>query len=263
MDGEGLDARASDALPERDLEFARSILPRLRGALHAYFDSSVDGLERVPSGPALLVGNHSGGSSPVESVVFVVEYLEHFGLQRPLYWLGHELLLRLPVVGPFVQRCGVIPADRDAAVATLRAGGHVVVYPGGELDLHRPWTARHEIRFEGRSGFVALARDAGVPIVPVVSSGGQSTYLPLTDGRGLARRLGLDRVVRLKVLPVALALPWGVSIGPLPHVPLPARVRVRVLDPIDVSGISDEEIPTAYSDIVAIMQKGLDELAAT
>lgn len=249
-------------MPERDLEFARSILPRLRRGLRAYFDSSVDGLERVPSGPALLVGNHSGGSSPIESVVFVVEYLDHFGLERPLYWLGHELLLRLPVVGPFVQRCGVIPADRDTAIETLRAGGHVVVYPGGELDLHRPWTARNEIRFEGRSGFVALARDAGVPIVPVVSSGGQNTYLPLTDGRNLARDLRLDRLLRLKVLPVALALPWGISIGPLPHVPVPARVRVQVLDPIDVRGIRDDEIPTVYADIVAIMQKGLDELTA-
>jgi len=247
-------------LPPRDLEFARAVLPRLRGALQAYFDSSVDGLEKVPDGPALLVANHSGGSTPVESIVFVVEYLDRLGVERPLYWLGHDALLRLPVVGDFVRRCGVIPAGWDVAADTLRAGGQVVVYPGGELDLHRPWTARHEIRFEGRSGFVALARDAGVPIVPIVGTGGQSTYLPLTDGRGLAKAFGIDRLVRLKVLPVAFALPWGVSIGPLPHLPLPARIGVQVLDPIDVSGVTDDEIPTTYADIVATMQKALDEL---
>jgi 1-acyl-sn-glycerol-3-phosphate acyltransferase len=251
---------STDRLPPRDLEFARTVLPRLRGALQAYFDSSVDGLEKIPEGPALIVANHSGGSTPVESIVFVVEYLDRLGVERPLYWLGHDALLRLPIVGDFVRRCGVIPAGWDVAADTLRAGGQVVVYPGGELDLHRPWTARNEIRFEGRSGFIALARDAGVPIVPVVATGGQNTYLPVSDGRGLAKALGIDRLVRLKVLPVAFALPWGVSIGPLPHLPLPARVGVQVLDPIDVSGGAADEDPTAYADIVATRPTSLDEL---
>ena len=100
------------------------------GALQAYFDSSVDGLEKVPDGPA-LVANHSGGSTPVESIVFVVEYLDRLGVERPLYWLGHDALLRLPVVGDFVRRCGVIPAGWDVAADTLRGRSRAVVYPGG------------------------------------------------------------------------------------------------------------------------------------
>ena len=236
------------------------MLPRLRGALQAYFDSSVDGLEKVPDGPALLVANHSGGSTPVESIVFVVEYLDRLGVERPLYWLGHDALLRLPVVGDFVRRCGVIPAGWDVAADTLRAGGQVVVYPGGELDLHRPWTARHEIRFEGRSGFVALATRRRRPDRADRRDRRAEHVSPVDRRAGIGEGVRHRPVRAAEGAPVAFAFPWGVSIGPLPHLPLPARIGVQVLDPIDVSGVTDDEIPTTYADIVATMQKALDEL---
>ena len=117
----------------------------------------------------------------------------------------------------------------------LGRGHSVLVYPGGDVDTHRPWTARHEIRFDGRKGFLRLAKEAGVPIVPVVSVGGQDTFLPLTDGRAAARFLRLDKLARLKVLPVSLALPWGLNVGDfLGHIPLPAKIRMELMEPIDV-----------------------------
>ena len=40
------------------------------------------------------------------------------------------------------------------------------------------------------------------------------------------------------------------------------RGVVHIPEKIDVRGIRDDEIPTVYADIVAVMQKGLDELTA-
>ena len=89
--------------------------------------------------------------------------------------------------------------------------------------------------FNGRKGFIRLALEKDVPIVPVVSIGGQETALFLSRGERLARLLRLDRLFRLKVLPISLALPWGLNIGDmLGHVPLPAKITIEVLPPIDL-----------------------------
>lgn len=246
-------------LAARDLSFARTLAVVLHDVFRMYFRPEIEGMENVPRGPVLFVANHSGGSSTPDSVVFIVELIERFGLDWPLVWMGHDALLRLPVLGPFLRRCGVVPARPGAARAALRAGAAVVVYPGGELELHRPWVARNEIRFEGRTGFVRLAREAGAPIVPVVSSGGQNTYLPISDGRRAAHLLRLDRAFDLKALPLSLAVPWGVN-SLLPFLPLPAKLRIRILAPIDVDAEYGDDVQAAYTGIETRMQHALTEL---
>jgi 1-acyl-sn-glycerol-3-phosphate acyltransferase len=249
---------------ERDLGFAEPLLPGIAGLVRRYFHTSVKGLERIPADqPVLFVANHSGGTPSPDSVAFILSYIDRFGIDKPLYWLGHSLVMSAPGLGRFLRRCGVLPASPGVARSVLDRGGSLVVYPGGEVELHRPWTARNEIRFLGHTGFVRLAMEAGVPIVPVVSAGGHNTYLPLTDGRGLARRLGLDRRFNLKVLPISLAVPWGVNIGDfLLHVPLPAHISIEVLDPIDVRAEFGDDVDAAYRRVVRLMQRKLDEMSS-
>lgn len=260
---------SSPAIPEevrgdlaaRDLSRVEPLLPALSWLVRCYFRAEVRGLDRLPDVPVLFVGNHSGGVNSPDSVVFILAYLERFGLERPLYWLGHSLVMSLPVVGTLLRRAGVLPASSQAARSALESGASVVVYPGGEVELHRPWTARNEIRFLGRTGFLRLARDAGVPLVPVVSHGGHHTYLPLTDGRGIARALRLDRLLNLRTVPISLALPWGLNVGFLGHLPLPAKILVEVLDPIDVQDRFGDDLDAAYRHVTGLMQATLDSLA--
>ena len=248
-------------LSSRDLHFAEAAIPAIRQAMQRYFRSSVEGIEHIPGGPSLLVANHSGGMVTPDSIVFILEYLDRFGVDRPLYWLGHEALMRLPVIGDFMRRCGVLPASPEAAAAALDAGATVIVYPGGELEQHRPWTKRNEIVFHGRTGFIRLAARTGVPIVPVVSAGAHNTYLPITDGRALARALGLPRLLNLKALPISLAVPWGLNVSDLLlHIPLPARIQVRVLEPMAVPRRPD--LDAEYSRVVSAMQVALDAMVA-
>lgn len=250
-------------IDRRDLAPVEPVLPVLVGLVRRYFRAEVEGLEHIPDDPVLLVGNHSGGAGSPDSVVFILEFLDRFGVDRPLYWLAHELLMALPGLGDLLHRFGVVTATPDAARSILERGGSVMVYPGGEVELHRPWTARNELRFEGRTGFLRIARDTGAPIVPVVAHGGHNTYLSLTDGRGLARRLGLDRLANLKTFPVSLGMPYGIDIGGiLPHLPFPAKIRIRVLEPIDVAARFGDDLDAAYAHVTTEMQRTLDELAA-
>jgi 1-acyl-sn-glycerol-3-phosphate acyltransferase len=112
---------------------------------------------------------------------------------------------------------------------------------------------------------VRLALDADVPIVPVVSIGGQETALFLSRGEALARLTGLDRVARLKVLPISLALPWGLNVGDfLGHLPLPAKIVTEVLPAIDLRAEfgDDPDVDQVYAEVVARMQDALDTLSA-
>jgi 1-acyl-sn-glycerol-3-phosphate acyltransferase len=266
-DSEALIRGAAPDLDARDPEFIRFQLPGMWLIASLYFRAEVRGLERIPEeGPVLLVGNHSGGNMTPDSLVFLLAFNAYFGVERPLYILAHSLVTSWPVIGPFLRRWGVITAGPKAARAALEVGASVLVYPGGDVETHRPYRARHRIRFAGRKGFLRLARDAGVPIVPVVADGGQETYLPLTDGRRLAEALRLDRIGRLKVLPVSLALPWGLNVGDLlGHIPLPVKIRIEALEPIDVVkrfGREGADSDEAYGYVTERMQEALTALAA-
>lgn len=258
-------AGAAAELDARDPEFIRYQLPGMWLFSTLYFRAEVTGFDRVPEGPVLFVGNHSGGNMTPDSMVFMLAFNTYFGVERPVYALAHSLVTSWPVLGRLAKRWGIVTAGPKAARAALDRGASVLVYPGGDVDTHRPWTARHEIRFDGRKGFLRIARDAGVPIVPVVSVGGQDTYLPLTDGRRVAELLRLDKIARLKVLPVSLAVPWGLNVGDfLGHVPLPAKIRMEVLEPIDVVERfgRDADSDEAYDYVVSRMQESLTALAA-
>ena len=264
-DGEQVAGGTSRGLPpmlaERDLTWARDLLPVVSTVVNTYFRTEVHGMARIPDGPVLLVANHSGGFGSPDSTVFVLGWFDAFGVERPLYWLGHSLLMQIPGLSTFMRRCGVLEATPESALVALRAGTSVIVYPGGEVELHRPWTERNQVQFHGRTGFLRLAREAGVPIVPVVAQGAHNTYLPLTDGRRIARTLGLDRRLNLKTFPASLALPWGLNVGGLlPHLPLPAKIRIEVLDPMDVSAYG-EDLESAYRDVTGAMQSTLSRLA--
>jgi 1-acyl-sn-glycerol-3-phosphate acyltransferase len=124
--------------------------------------------------------------------------------------------------------------------------------------VHRPSWESARVDFGGRKGFIRLAKRKRVPLVPVVSIGGQETALFLSRGEGLARLFGLDRMFRLKVLPLSLALPWGINVGDLlGHWPLPAKLTIQVLSPIDVA---DMDVDEAYERVIDRMQTVLADL---
>jgi 1-acyl-sn-glycerol-3-phosphate acyltransferase len=249
----------------REPEFIRRTLPVVGGLLRRYFRADVRGMDHIPAtGPVLLVGNHSGGNVPADTFLFTVEFTARFGADRPFYQLAHDLVMVWPGLG-FLRRYGTIRASRAAARAALAAGAAVLVYPGGDYETHRPSWQSSRVDFDHREGFLTLAHELDVPIVPVVSIGGQETALFLTRGERLAHALRLDRSLRLKVLPVSLALPWGLNVGDLlGHLPLPAKVTIHVLERIDLRERfgPEPDFDDVYDHVVGVMQCELDELAA-
>jgi 1-acyl-sn-glycerol-3-phosphate acyltransferase len=252
-------------LDERDPDFIRERLPRLWLAASIWYRGEVRGLGNIPdSGPVLLVGNHSGGNMTPDTIVFTLAFSTYFGVERAFYQLAHNLVLSMPGLGQ-LRKFGTVAASQANARKALRTGAALLVYPGGDYEVHRPTSQRNRVDFGGRKGFIQLALDEHAPIVPVVAIGGQETALFLSRGERLAQMLALDRLFRLKVLPISLALPWGLNVGDmLGHLPLPAKITVETLPAIDLESEfgPDPDVDEVYDHLIRLMQDTLDALAA-
>jgi 1-acyl-sn-glycerol-3-phosphate acyltransferase len=246
-------------LDQRDPDYIRDQLPGTWLLASLYFRADVRGLDRIPAeGPVLLVGNHSGGNVPPDTFVFTLAFCSYFGVERPFYQLAHNLVVSAPPLG-WLRKFGTVAANHENAELALKSGAALLVYPGGDYEVARPSWERHKVGFDGRTGYVRLARDAGVPIVPVASVGGQETALFLTRGQWLAKLLMTDKLLRVKGIPISISLPWGINISDFAgHIPLPAKITIEVQEPIEVDG--DDE---AVNDkVLASLQAGVDRLAA-
>jgi 1-acyl-sn-glycerol-3-phosphate acyltransferase len=267
--GESLKEVVSNRVPEADLDdrdpdYIRETLPGLWLLASFYFRADVRGLDRIPAdGPVLIVGNHSGGNVTPDTMVFTLAFSGHFGVERRLHPLVHNLVLAMPL--PYrLAKYGCVAASHDNARLALERGGVVLVYPGGDWEVHRPSWESDKVDFAGRKGFIKLALDNDVPIVPLVAVGGQETAVFLSRGDRLASALRLDKLFRLKVLPVSLSIPWGLNVGDmLGHWPLPAKLTVEAMEPIHLRERfgRNPDVDEVYEQLTETMQAKLDELS--
>lgn len=250
-------------LDQRDPDYIREQLPGLWLLASLYFRADVRGLDRIPNdGAVLLVGNHSGGNLPPDTFVFTLAFSSYFGVERPFYQLAHNLVVSMPGLGS-LRKFGTVAANHDNATLALKSGAALLVYPGGDYEVFRPSWKRHDVDFGGRKGYVTLAREAGVPIVPIASIGGQEAALFLDRGQWLARLLRVDKMARLKSVPILLAPPWGLAVSDMvPRLPLPTKIAIEVQDPIDAADIAAGDDDDIDARVLHSLQSGVDRLAA-
>jgi 1-acyl-sn-glycerol-3-phosphate acyltransferase len=231
-----------------------------------WFRMEVEGWEHIPEPPALLVGIHSGAPFVWDAWTVGVQWWRHFGRTRPLHGTAHDALMAMPLVGGYFRKMGVLPAAPDSITAALAAGRDVALWPGGERDSLRPWTRRDEAILAGRMGFIRLAIRSCVPIVPIATIGGPDSMPVLTRGRRLARAMRLDKVARLKLFPIAVQAPWGISPAVLPEIPLPTKIRTAFRPAIELDCEPDraedqDYVAARYREVCRSIQSGMDMLA--
>ncbi len=231
-----------------------------------WFRMEIEGWEKLPPPPALLVGIHSGAPFVWDAWTVGIQWWRRFGTDRPLHGTAHDVLMAAPLVGAYFRRMGVLPAAPDSIAAALAAGRDVALWPGGEVDSLRPWKDRDKAVLAGRKGFVRMAISSGVPIVPISTVGGPDSMPVLFSGRKLARWLRLDKMARLKAFPIGLSAPWGLSPSVLPEIPLPTKIRTAFQDPVEVDtdlarADDDAYVEEKYEEVRASIQAGMDTLA--
>jgi 1-acyl-sn-glycerol-3-phosphate acyltransferase len=253
-------------LDEPDWEFFETQKYFWNPLMDYWFRMEVEGWENLPPAPALLIGIHSGGPFPWDAWTVGVQWWRHFGRARPLHGTAHDALMATPIVGAYFRRMGCLPARSDSITAALAAGRDVALWPGGERDSLRAWSQRDEAILAGRTGFIKLAIRSGVPIVPIATVGGPDAMPVLATGQRLARALRLDKVAQIKMFPIALQAPWGLSPALLPEVPLPTKIRTAFEKPIELDSdperVDDKDyVQERYELILDRIQAGMDRLA--
>jgi 1-acyl-sn-glycerol-3-phosphate acyltransferase len=260
------------SLDLRDPQMIQNWMPIWDWFYQHYFRVQTSGWEHIPQERALLVGSHNGGLACPDMVMMMHDWFRRFGTERPVYGLMHPQVWKAnPPLARLAAQIGALEAHPKMAIAALRRGASVLVYPGGAQDVFRPHRQRHQIHLAGRQGFIKLALREQVPIIPAISVGAHDTLMVLADFYPQVKQLnawGMPWLLNLdpQVFPIYLGLPWGLSIGPLPNLPLPVQIHTRVCPPIvferygtDAAGDRDY-VMACYDQVQTQMQQELDAL---
>lgn len=228
------------SLDDRNPATIEALMPLWQWAYDHYFWVQSDGWEKVPAGQVLIVGSHNGGIAAPDMHMAIYDWMRHFGPQRPVYGLMHRYIWDiLPGFSQIATQVGALRAESRLALAAFQRGASVLVYPGGGQDVFRPHHQRNQICFAGRTGFIKLALRVGVPIVPLISWGAHDTLFVFgnfyEEAKAFHQKLGLPWLVDNidpEIFPIYFGLPWGLTIGPLPNLPWPHPMRLRMCEPI-------------------------------
>jgi 1-acyl-sn-glycerol-3-phosphate acyltransferase len=269
-----LSAQPGWSLTLRDPAVIRSLMPLLACLYQLYFRVQTSGWQHIPTDQkVLLVGSHNGGLAAPDLFMMMYDWCRRFGCDRPVYGLLHPKLWQVfpPGLARLAAQVGAVMAHPKMAIAALRSGASVLVYPGGSQDVFRPYCQRQQICLGDNQAFIKLALREQVPIVPLISWGAHDTLIVLADFYPIAQQLhalGVPWLLGIdpEVCPLYLGAPWGLALGPLPNIPLPMPVRTRVCPPITFerygrAAASDRAYVTAcHQQVRQQMQQELDQL---
>jgi 1-acyl-sn-glycerol-3-phosphate acyltransferase len=213
----------------------RDLLARIYDPIYdRWFRVEWEGFDRIPTeGGALIVANHAGAiPSDAPTIMHGIER----DRGRPVYGLADELFKRIPVVNLGWSRLGGVQAHPDNAYRLLREQQQLVlVFPEGSKGPGKTYAERYQLRRFGRGGFVQIAMRAGVPIIPLAVIGSEETMPTLAKVPTLSRALGIPYA------PITANMLVFGALGPLGAlVPFPAKMLIRVLDPVHLDVPPDQ-----------------------
>lgn len=252
-----------DSIDNFDAELVNELIEPIKTFGKFYFHYTVEGLEKIPQGPAMIVGNHNAGITFLEPFFFVAEWYTKTGGQDPIYPLTHDAMLAIPLVKNLLMMGGAMRASYESSATILKNGRKLLVFPGGNHEAFRTFKNRFQVDFGGHKGFAKVALEHNAPIVPLASIGGQETFIVLSRGEKLAKILHTDKLFRSKTCAISIALPWGVLVGPFFHLPLPAKTEIELCDaiyPEEVcKGLStkEEKVEAIYTAVTGALQERL------
>lgn len=215
---------------------------RLR-TLRRYSRLQVDGLERIPKGPAILVANHTGWAGLDYANLFIAVY---DGIGRTPRVAVHPSYFRMAPLRPRAEKLGFFEVSVQTSLDILDQKGLVCFFPEGEDGNFKPIWKRYRLQ-PFKPGFARVALAGLAPVVPISIVGGEDA------NPTLGRVTPLEDILDIPV-PIPLSL-----------LPLPAKWRIHVGEPIDPapyleSGTPDEDVAQRLADDVrALLQRNVDE----
>lgn len=178
-----------------------------------YFRIKVEGTENIPrSGGAIIAPNHSGYSG---FDAFLLGHHIYKKTRRAPRILTHKLWFVNETTAIPMKKFGFIEATKKNGLKALDKNQLVVLFPEGEYGNFKPSNKAYHLQ-EFKRGFVRMAIEKQVPIVPTLILGAEETHINLAQ-------LKFTKYLRGTVLPL-----------PLNILPLPAKWHIIFMEPIEL-----------------------------
>jgi 1-acyl-sn-glycerol-3-phosphate acyltransferase len=209
------------------------------------------GIENLPHGRCLVIGNHAGQIALDAGMVCLAALLEAEP-PRILRGMGEFFLPNIPFLNIIMHRLGSVVGTPKNCVDLLERDEAVIAFPEGVRGISKLFWERYQLKRFG-TGFMRLALEAKAPIVPVAIVGSEEQTIALANLEALGKRLGLP------AFPITLTWPW---LGPLGLIPLPVKYRIYWGEPMNFTGRENEDdaaMEERVEKVRARIQEMLDE----
>ena len=248
--GYGADAQRPQDLPDSgyDPAFVERTAPLLEFLWSRYFRVRLLGIENVPNeGAALLVGNHSGGI-PYDGTMLLHGIRRDHPRHRHVRPLVANFAFRSGWMANVVARVGCVRASMETAAPMLARGELVAVFPEGLKGVGKLYRERYRLARFGRGGFVRLARESQVPLLPVAVVGAEEIHPVIGKITRFAEPLGIPYI------PITPTFPW---LGPLGLLPVPTKWTIQIGAPIAPPAPGDEAGTSRVAESVRVAIDGM------
>ena len=210
-------------------ETIRKFAPILYFLYKKYFRVEAAGLENIPNGKALFVGNH-GGQIPLDAAMAGLALFMEAEPPRIARAMVERWVPTVPFVSSLFTRIGAMVGDPMNCRELLMHDQSVLVFPEGVRGSGKLFKERYQLQRFG-TGFMRLALESKAPIIPVAIIGTEETYPSIYNFQSLAKAIGA---------PYFPITPFFPLLGPLGLLPLPSKVTIRFGKPLLFEGDHNE-----------------------
>jgi len=218
---------------------------------HHYFRCETHGVESVPDGRVIVVGNHSG-QLPFDAAMLTTAVLLEREQPRYLRSMLERFVPDTPFVSTFMARCGQILGTPENCRRVLVKDQGILVFPEGVRGLNKTFKHAYQLQEFGQ-GFMRLAIETNTPIVPAVVIGAEEQAPALFNAKALGKVFGMP------AFPVTPTNPLLPVVGLMPY---PVRYRIYFGEPILFAGNAndeDEVILPKVEEVRSTMQRMIDD----
>jgi 1-acyl-sn-glycerol-3-phosphate acyltransferase len=212
-----------------DPEFASNVAPYMGWVYENYFRVEQHGVDNVPDGRCLLIGNHSGQLPFDAMMITMAIFLERSKPRVPRAMI-EKFVTDLPFVSYFMERCGQLIGTPDNCRRVLESEEAILVFPEGVRGINKLFHERYQLKNFGL-GFMRLALETNTPIVPIGVIGAEEQAPALANLRKIGKFFGLP----------ALPITPQMLLGPLGVLPLPTKYRIYFGEPMHFKGDPNDE----------------------
>ena len=210
-------------------ETIRKFAPIMYFLYKKYFRVEAAGLENIPQGKALFVGNH-GGQIPLDAAMAGLALFMEAEPPRIARAMVERWVPTVPFISTLFTRIGSMVGDPMNCRELLMHDQSVLVFPEGVRGSGKLFKERYQLQRFG-TGFIRLALESKAPIIPVAIIGTEETYPSIYNFSALAKLLGA---------PYFPVTPFFPLLGPLGLLPLPSKITVRFGKPLYFEGDHNE-----------------------